>query len=217
MRGQLLSELETLQSVDDLTLWALRRLPLKIGSPIRTLVWSRSPMIGRLAWHILRRRKKPDKLTVLKILFRLAMDREVGSPDHITPDPPFEPAVVQLPKTLRRRDKAHLAFVASQPCLVCQRTPSDAHHLRFAQPRALGRKPSDEFTVPLCRAHHRELHRSGNERSWWTYIGIVPLEVADRLWHIDSTRSVGGRIGVYWRDDAWVWRVSPSARSPTDS
>ncbi len=24
-------------------------------------------------------------------------------------------------------------------------------------------KLSDEFTVPLCRAHHRELHRAGKE------------------------------------------------------
>ncbi len=51
----------------------------------------------------------------------------------------------------RQRDKAHLKFVASQPCLVCGRSPADAHHLRFTQPRALGRKVSDEFTVPLCR------------------------------------------------------------------
>lgn len=63
----------------------------------------------------------------------------------------------------RRRDKAHLKFVATQPCLLCARRPADAHHLRFAQARALGAKVSDEFTVPLCRSHHRQLHRSGNE------------------------------------------------------
>ena len=65
--------------------------------------------------------------------------------------------------TPRRRNKAHLKFVASQPCLLCGRRPSDPHHLRFAQPQALGRKVSDEFTVPLCRTHHRQLHRAGNE------------------------------------------------------
>ena len=48
---------------------------------------------------------------------------------------------------------------------VCGRRPSDAHHLRFAQSRALGRKVSDEFTVPLCRAHHREVHRCGTRAS----------------------------------------------------
>ena len=63
----------------------------------------------------------------------------------------------------RLRDKAHLKFVASQPCLVCGRQPSDPHHLRFAQPRAIGLKVSDEFTVPLCRGHHRQLHQAGNE------------------------------------------------------
>jgi Rad52/22 family double-strand break repair protein len=67
----------------------------------------------------------------------------------------------------RLRDKAHLKFVASQPCLVCGRSPSDPHHLRFAQPRAIGLKVSDEFTVPLCRGHHRDLHQSGNETTWW--------------------------------------------------
>ena len=67
----------------------------------------------------------------------------------------------------RLRDKAHLKFVASQPCLVCGRQPSDPHHLRFAQPRAIGLKVSDEFTVPLCRGHHRQVHQTGNEVAWW--------------------------------------------------
>ncbi|RZN05387.1 single-stranded DNA-binding protein, partial [Bradyrhizobium genosp. SA-3] len=82
----------------------------------------------------------------------------------------------------RKRSKAHLLFVRAQPCLVCQQTPCDAHHLRFAQPRALGRKVSDEFAVPLCRAHHEELHRHGNERAWWTNLQIAPLPVAQDLW-----------------------------------
>jgi hypothetical protein len=63
-----------------------------------------------------------------------------------------------------------------------QRRPSDPHHLRLAQSRALGRKVSDEFTVPLCRAHHREVHRCGNEGSWWQKTGIEPLAVARALW-----------------------------------
>jgi hypothetical protein len=82
----------------------------------------------------------------------------------------------------RRRDKAHLRFVASQPCLVCGRQPSDPHHLRFAQPRALGVKVSDEFTVPLCRGHHRQLHQSGDEVAWWQGFKIEALQVARRLW-----------------------------------
>jgi hypothetical protein len=85
-------------------------------------------------------------------------------------------------KTVRLRDKQHRRFVAAQPCLVCGRSPADAHHLRFAQPRALGRKVSDEFTVPVCRAHHRELHNHGDEISWWKRIELNPLPIALKLW-----------------------------------
>jgi hypothetical protein len=72
---------------------------------------------------------------------------------------------VALMKVVRKRDKAHRDFVRSQPCVICGQRPSDAHHIRFGQPRALGRKVSDEFTVPLCRVHHRDLHRSSDERN----------------------------------------------------
>jgi hypothetical protein len=84
----------------------------------------------------------------------------------------------------RRRDKAHLRFVASQPCLICEQTPSDPHHLRFAQPRALGRKTSDEFVVPLCRSHHRQNHQTGDELSWWRATGAEPMKVAQELWKL---------------------------------
>jgi hypothetical protein len=82
----------------------------------------------------------------------------------------------------RLRDKAHLRYVASKPCLICGREPSDPHHLRFTQPRALGMKVSDEFTVPLCRTHHRQLHQVGDERGWWAGHKIDPLETAKILW-----------------------------------
>ena len=82
----------------------------------------------------------------------------------------------------RIRDKEHRKFVSSQACLVCGRQPSDPHHLRFAQPRALGRKVSDEFTVPLSRIHHREVHRGANESAWWNRFGIDPYLVATALW-----------------------------------
>ena len=82
----------------------------------------------------------------------------------------------------RFRDKDHLRYVAAQPCLLCGRSPSDPHHLRFAQLQALGRKVSDEFTVPLCRAHHRQVHQSGNEARWWEELGIDALTIAGTLW-----------------------------------
>ena len=90
--------------------------------------------------------------------------------------------VIPRPKHVHHRNKAHLLFIAAQPCAICQRSPCDAHHLKFAQPKALGMKVSDEFTVPLCREHHSELHRSGNEMAWWANIQIVPAEIAKRFW-----------------------------------
>jgi hypothetical protein len=85
-------------------------------------------------------------------------------------------------KIIRLRDKDHCKFVASRPCIVCGRTPSEAHHIRFAQPRALGRKVSDEYTVPVCRVHHRDLHSYGDEASWWAGVAIDPLPIALELW-----------------------------------
>lgn len=87
-----------------------------------------------------------------------------------------------LGKTVRLRDKDHRKFVLRQPCLICGRMPSDPHHLTFTQPRGLGYRVSDEFTVPVCRIHHRELHRSGDEAAWWQKLNIDPLPVALRLW-----------------------------------
>jgi hypothetical protein len=54
--------------------------------------------------------------------------------------------------------------------------------LRFAQPRALGLKVSDEFTVPPCRDHHQQLHQAGNEVAWWHDLDIKALEIAKQLW-----------------------------------
>jgi len=67
--------------------------------------------------------------------------------------------------------------------VLCGRQSSDAHHRRFAQPRALDRKVSDEFTVPLCRLHHRALHARGDEQAWWAAVNIDPAPVAQQLWN----------------------------------
>jgi hypothetical protein len=94
----------------------------------------------------------------------------------------IDKSVLALPAPRRIRDRDHVKSVAKQPCLVCGRRPADAHHLRFAQSRTLGRKVSDEFTIPLCRAHHREVHRYGDEAAWWNKTGIDPTAVARVLW-----------------------------------
>src|SRR5262249_42163890 len=90
--------------------------------------------------------------------------------------------VLVLPVPRRIRDGEHVKSVAKQPCLVCGRRPADAHHLRFAQAAAFGRKVSDEFTVPLCRGHHREVHHCGDEAAWWDKTGIDPTAAARSLW-----------------------------------
>jgi len=96
--------------------------------------------------------------------------------------PVVDKSALALPAPRRIRDRDHVKAVAKQPCLVCGRRPADAHHLRFAQAPALGRKVSDEFTVPLCRGHHREVHRSVDEAAWWKTIGIDPSDAARVLW-----------------------------------
>ena len=93
-------------------------------------------------------------------------------------------------KTIRLRDKEHCKFVATQPCVVCGRTPAEAHHIRFAQSRAVGRKVSDEYTVPVCRVHHRELHGYGDEASWWAGVSIDPLPIALELWRCSRSAEV---------------------------
>jgi hypothetical protein len=102
----------------------------------------------------------------------------------------IDKSILTIAEPKRRRDKAHLRYVATQPCLICGRQPSDPHHLRFAQPRALGLKVSDEFTVPLCRGHHRQLHQAGNEVAWWDDLDVDALEIAKGLWDETHGRPV---------------------------
>jgi hypothetical protein len=94
----------------------------------------------------------------------------------------IDKSVLSLPAPRRIRDRDHVRLVAKQPCLICGRRPADAHHLRFAQSSTLGRKVSDEFTVPLCRGHHREIHRCGDEAAWWKKVGVDPTVPARALW-----------------------------------
>jgi hypothetical protein len=94
----------------------------------------------------------------------------------------IDKSVLAIAEPKRIRSKEHLRFVARQPCLICGRAPSHAHHVRYAQSRGLGLKVSDEFTVPLCAIHHGEIHSTGNERQWWEQHKIDPLAVANALW-----------------------------------
>jgi hypothetical protein len=104
----------------------------------------------------------------------------------------IDKSVLTVAAPRRYRNREHLRSVAKQPCLICGRKPSDPHHLRYLQPRALGRRASDEFAVPLCRVHHRAVHRARDERAWWQAAGIDPIKVARKLWK--ATRIDEGRI-----------------------
>jgi hypothetical protein len=121
-----------------------------------------------------------------------------AAPDTEGNDAPrtVDKSVLTIAEPRRYRNKEHLRFVAQQPCLVCGRKPSDPHHLRFMQPRALGWKVSDEFVAPLCRIHHRAVHRVSDERAWWKLAGIDPVKVARKLWRNSRQNESTLRTGL---------------------
>ena len=174
LRDDLLAELEGLK--DDLDAWTLRAWPRA-----NTLTSDDGDKVRRAFEARLARLPSTNQdLSPTELVAPAANDETRSRIDK---------SVLALPEAKRLRDRQHLRFVAKQPCLVCGREPCDPHHLRFAQPRGLGQKVSDEFTVPLCRAHHRELHRAGKERDWWSRNGLEPLQSARSLWTM--TRSTG--------------------------
>jgi hypothetical protein len=185
LREKLLGELSELVSAEQLTEWSHRSLPIK-----NTLTVDDARIVEEAFQAKLIVFAGADDAPSLR-----ASDLSAGPQDR-SERPRYEQAsqgekdgpgkidksLLTLSEPRRRRDKSHLRFVAKQPCLICERLPCDAHHLRFAQGRGLGLKVSDEFTVPLCRGHHREVHRAGNEAQWWESAGIDALAMAHKLW-----------------------------------
>ncbi len=170
LRAELLREIEGLGSADDAALWARRRLPAKNHLSATDAEQVEEAFAEKLTVTTPQSAKAGDVTTAF-------MDRCLV---ENTPQTNKSVAVFAEPRRIRDRD--HIRHVIKQPCLICGRRPSDPHHLRFAQSRALSRKVSDEFTVPLCRGHHRELHRRGDEAAWWQKIGIDPFTAARALW-----------------------------------
>jgi len=179
LRDTLIAELRALHESTELASWAQRRLRSK-----NSLVADDARIVEATYRSIMDEALILDESTALNSNLPAEIERrppDVGLNKG-------KDSVVPLVKQIRRRSKAHLAYVRAQPCMVCQREPCDAHHLKFAQTRALGRKVSDEFTVPLCRDHHIDLHRYGNEIAWWANLQTTPLEVARALWETSVTR-----------------------------
>jgi hypothetical protein len=182
LRDQLLAELAEIASTDAVTDWAHRRLPAKNTLGVADARRVETAFQEKIA--AFGREQPGDRIEATETEGEAVA---VSKEPKVVIQPPAnqEPSPVRrrvAAKTIRLRDKDHRKFVSTQPCLVCGRTPADPHHLRFAQPRALSRKVSDEFTVPVCRLHHRELHNHGDEKMWWKGININPLPIAMKLW-----------------------------------
>src|SRR5262245_11866796 len=197
LRTQLLEELTAIASADEGVAWAQRRLEAK-----NTLMLPDADLGERAFREKMSLLAEPGGVANPKLDGAAQAEQPDGAGGQNSPASqgslsaengttrcvaqrvavvdPESPA--PFPKFVRKRDKAHREFVCSQPCLICGRRPSDAHHLRFGQPRALGRRVSDEFIVPPCRVHHRDLPRRGDEKKWWEAASIDPMEVAQRLW-----------------------------------
>ena len=190
---ELLAELSNLDSDDDLAAWAQSALVRKRGLPAEAARKIESAFSQKLSTLGERRNEHACVSSASEVMpsfdvHRSPTQTKPGRKSKARPKAQsaarsgIDKSVLAFPEPRRLRDKEHLKFVAGHPCLICGRTPSDAHHLRHAQVRGIGLKVSDEFTVPLCRTHHRELHRTGDEAAWWRNQGQDPLPTAQALW-----------------------------------
>ena len=203
LRESLIEQLAAINSADEVAAWAHRNMPAK-----NRLAAADAKMVeGRFQARLVQiEQQETDESS--RALATSARTPDGSAPNDLAHDFPKQShasagvavapttqktgamgrkrsassSVQALGKPVRLRDKDHRRFVLREACLVCGRVPSDPHHLTFTQPRALGRRVSDEFTVPVCRLHHRELHRSGNEAAWWQRLNIDPIPVALELW-----------------------------------
>jgi hypothetical protein len=183
LRDEMVAELQELENGDDAARWAKRRYPdkskklseedaAKVDQAFRMTILNFAVRHSRVL----------AEAEAAANLAAAAQKSETAPPERPAHPQPIDKSLLSFPEPRRVRDREHVRYVAQQPCLICGRKPCDAHHLRFAQTRALGRKVSDEFTVPLCRGHHREVHRDGDEVAWWCKAGIDPIPVAHELW-----------------------------------
>ena len=178
LRGRLVAELNDLGSADEAAHWARRSLAEKQ----RLTAADEKAVEEAFAAKLVMFASCPPEHGQSPSGTAVDTTRGSQSPEAEPATGRIDKSVLTHPEPRRVRDRNHIRYVAEQACLICGRRPSDAHHLRFTQPLALGRKVSDEFTVPLCRGHHRELHRCSDESAWWSKAGIDPTIPARKLW-----------------------------------
>jgi hypothetical protein len=182
LRDRLIAELGVLTCGDDAAVWAHRSLVEKNKLTAADAQSVEESFKARLAGFATRAAGEPQAPDEVEQPLAAHGPHPAKGPKNRSRSKVIDKSVLALPEPRRVRDRDHVRYVAKQPCLVCDRRPSDAHHLRFAQSRALGHKVSDEFTVPLCRGHHREVHRSDDEAAWWRKASIDPMLRARALW-----------------------------------
>jgi hypothetical protein len=219
-RDRLLLELGALQSADDAAAWAHLSLPAKNTLTVEDAQAVEARFRAKLATLDEARPEAPSAAAIEEQgvapvapigVEAASLTTTEGVAD--TASPPRRRSLAARP--IRLRDKDHRKFVAQQPCLICGRMPVDPHHLRFAQPRALGRKVSDEFTVPVCRMHHQELHRVGDEAAWWRAAAIDPLAIALSLWRQSRAGQTASAIGESAQVET-VAKLQAADRQPAD-
>jgi hypothetical protein len=214
LRDAMLGELNAIGSEDAATKWAQRRLAEKNKLNATDAKHIEEAFRAKLlSFAIHHAEGVPDAKS--DSTNASASDRPRRKARSETPSSPVDKSVLLHPEPRRIRDREHVRFVSQQSCLVCGRRPCDAHHLRFVQNRALGRKVSDEFTVPLCRGHHREVHRHGDETSWWQQLGLDPAGAARALWLETHLQLLGAKKLAAVADDTDPSnRDTPGLRTP---
>jgi ERF superfamily len=191
LREKLLAEIASLTSEEFAVTWAAQALPAKnslVAADAKILEDAFEQTLSAISSTLMNETFTGDS----PVAIQMSPQKEPPASGAASNQPAgIDKSVLTIAAPRRYRNREHLRYVTLQPCLLCGRKPSDAHHLRFVQPRALGRKASDEFAVPLCRIHHRAAHRASNERAWWVAAGIDPLKIARKLWK--DTRASNGQ------------------------
>jgi hypothetical protein len=184
LREKLLVAVENITSVDIAALWAQEALPAKNRLAAADAKLVEDAFEHRLSELAASATAEVADETAPRTHVDIvgAHDTLVKENDDLAQSNGIDKSVLVIATPRRYRNREHLRYVAQQACLICGRKQSDPHHLRYLQPRALGRKVSDEFAVPLCRSHHRAVHRAGDEQAWWKAAGIDPVKVARQLW-----------------------------------